>query len=70
MDYLKKRLREPSSYAGLAALVMGIGQLGKINEAPAIADGIGQVGQAVAGGADPMIALFTIGAGLVASLLK
>lgn len=48
MDWLTKRLREPSTYAGLAAIAVGAGQVADINEAPAVADAITTVGQSVA----------------------
>lgn len=54
MMNMKKRLSEPSSWAGLAAVAYGVGELGKINEAPEIAETLQGVGAAVAGGADPM----------------
>ncbi len=40
MNWLKDRMGEPSTYAGLAAILAGVGQLADINEAPAIADAI------------------------------
>lgn len=62
---LLSRLAEPSSWAGLAAVVAGVGQLGKIEEAPAIVDVIGQAGQAV-GANGPFGGLVALGLGLVA----
>lgn len=50
MDFLK-RLSEPSTYAGLAAIFMGADKVFDINEAPAVADGLAVAGQAVAAGA-------------------
>ncbi len=58
------RLREPSSAAGLAAVVIGLGQLAKVNEAPAIAEVIGQAGAAAA--VDPVVGAVALIAGLVA----
>lgn len=49
-DWLKKRLNEPSTYAGLAAIAMGAGQLAKVNEAPVIAEAITQAGPQLAAG--------------------
>jgi purine-cytosine permease-like protein len=49
-DKIKQRFREPSTYAGLAALTVGVGQVAKINEAPQVADVIGQAGQAAVAG--------------------
>jgi len=37
-----ERLKEPSSYAGLASIISGFGVLAKADEAPAIADAIVQ----------------------------
>jgi hypothetical protein len=47
---LQERLREPSTYAGLAAVTVGVGQVGKIEEAPQVAELIGQAGQAAVTG--------------------
>lgn len=47
---IKDRLSEPSTYAGLAAATVGIGQVAKIDEAPQVADLIGQAGQAAVTG--------------------
>lgn len=49
-DKIKDRFREPSTYAGLAAATVGIGQVAKINEAPQVAELIGQAGQAAVAG--------------------
>lgn len=50
MARLKVRLGEPSTYAGLGLAIMGFGQVFKIEEAPAIAQTVEAVGQAVGGG--------------------
>jgi hypothetical protein len=50
MEKLKERLREPSTYAGLSMLTLGIGALGKINEAPAVAGAIEQAAPALSSG--------------------
>lgn len=39
-NWLKKRMNEPTTYMGLALVLNGVGTLGKIDEAPAIADAI------------------------------
>lgn len=68
-DFLKKRLSEPSTFAGLAAMILGAGELGKIREAPAVADAITGAGQAIASGMDPITAgIITLG-GLAAVFL-
>ncbi|WP_417842167.1 hypothetical protein [Terasakiella sp.] len=49
-EKLKSRFSEPSTYAGLAAATVGIGQVAKINEAPQVAELIGQAGKAAVTG--------------------
>lgn len=49
-DKIKQRLAEPSTYAGLALATVGVGQVAKINEAPQVAELIGQAGQAAVNG--------------------
>ena len=49
-DKIKQRFAEPSTYAGLAAVTVGVGQVAKINEAPQVAELIGQAGQAAVTG--------------------
>ncbi|MBC7135094.1 MAG: hypothetical protein H5U25_05555 [Oceanibaculum nanhaiense] len=68
MNYFLKRLREPSTYAGLAAIVGGAGGLAKIDEAPAIADALVSGAPIIA--ADPLIGGLMVLAGLLATLLK
>lgn len=70
MNWFLKRLREPSTYLGLAAVTTGVGQLGKVNEAPAVADALMGAGQAVAGGVDPVTAGFIALAGVLGVFLK
>lgn len=68
MDWLKKRLSEGSTYAGLGLAVAGIGQLAKVNEAPAIAEAITTAGPAAAAG--DWVSAAMIIAGSLAMLLK
>jgi len=49
-SFFNERVREPSTYAGLAAVISGGGILFKINEAPAIAGAIQNAGGALAAG--------------------
>lgn len=63
-----RRVSEPSTWAGIAAVVSGAGVLGKVNEAPAIADAIGQAGPALASG--DYLGGGMIIAGALAMLLK
>lgn len=69
-EWLKKRVSEGSTWAGLAAIVAGVGTIGKVNETPHIVDAIGQVGQVVATGGFnwPSIAMIAMGA--LAAILK
>jgi hypothetical protein len=67
-DWLKKRLSEPTTYAGLAAIVMGAGQLGKVNEAPAVADAIVAAAPHLAAG--NWLNALMIGLGSLAVLMK
>jgi len=50
MNWFLKRLREPSTMIGLGVAVGGIGQVAKIEEAPAIAETLVQSAPAFAGG--------------------
>jgi len=47
-EWLKNRAREASTYGGLGLITLGLGDLFRINEAPAIADGLNQVAGLVA----------------------
>lgn len=69
-DFLKKRFSEPSTFVGLGMATLGIGQVAKISEAPAIADAITGTGQAIAAGMDPITAAVVGLAGLVAAFMK
>lgn len=68
--YLAKRLAEPSTYAGIAAVAMGAGQLFQASEGQAVAEAAGQAGQAVAAGADPYMAGAVALAGLFAAIMR
>lgn len=50
MDWLKKRAAEPSTYAGVSALTLGLGALFKINEAPQVAAAVEQAAPALSTG--------------------
>lgn len=69
MNRILERLREPSTFAGLSAITLGLGEVARINEAPAVASTIAHAGeQAITGnfiGAG--VALFT---GLFAIFMK
>ncbi|MGD1880003.1 MAG: hypothetical protein ACFB13_21175 [Kiloniellaceae bacterium] len=59
------RLAEPSTYAGLAAIVSGAGLVGKINEAPQIVDAMSGAGQIVANGGGAWGGLLAVGLGVL-----
>ncbi|MEQ8829742.1 MAG: hypothetical protein RLW87_08025 [Alphaproteobacteria bacterium] len=69
MNWFKKRISEPSTWAGLVGIVLGAGQAFKIEEAQPVAEAVGAVGQALAGGADPITAGIVGFAGLAAVFL-
>lgn len=62
------RLAEPSTYAGLAAVVAGVGSVGGINEAPAVAQAVGSAGDAAAS-YGPWGGLLALGMGALAVLV-
>jgi len=64
------RLQEPSTYAGIAAIAYGAGEVFKIKEAAQVADAIGGAGQAVASGADPITAAIVGIGGLLSVFLR
>lgn len=45
-----KRLKEPSTYAGIAAIIAGGGMIAKVNEAPAVAHAVSSAGAQLAAG--------------------
>jgi len=69
MDWIKDRMREASTYAGLATLTLAVGQLAKVNEAPAIADAVSNAAPALTAG-DWLSGLLTFGFGVVAAFKK
>ena len=46
MGWLKSRFAEPSSWSGLALMVLGAGGLFDISEASVVANAIGEIGAA------------------------
>jgi len=58
---------EPSTWAGIAAIVYGVGGIGKINEVPGLAEAAGQAAEVAAGGGGWLGAVlaFAAGAGAV-----
>lgn len=65
MGWFWKRFSEPSTYAGLGVTTLGLGELFKINEAPAVGEVLSQGAQAVAAGASPMMAGILIISGIL-----
>lgn len=63
---LINRLQEPSSYAGLAAILVGAGQLFKDDNLPVVADVVQQSGEAYMKTNDPYSVIGIIIAGLIA----
>ncbi len=69
MNTILKRLTEPSSYAGLAGILMGLNQLFNLHGVPQVAGAVAQAGQVVAQGGTPYMAGATFLAGLAALFL-
>ena len=68
-SWLKKRINEPTTYMGLALVLNGFGTLGKIDEAPAIADAITAAANPMASG-DYTTAATLIMGGLLGVLMR
>lgn len=64
------RLREPSTYAGLAAVAVGAGQVFDISEAPAVAEAIGAAGATVTATGDPIMGGAALFFGLLAMFMR
>lgn len=67
--WLKKRLSEGSTYAGLAVSTIGIGQVFKIDEAPQIAGAIAGAGEQLMTG-NTVGGLVALGLGIAAAFVK
>tara|TARA_R110002074_G_scaffold67298_1_gene158499 strand:- start:1156 stop:1380 length:225 start_codon:yes stop_codon:yes gene_type:complete len=50
IEWFKARFREPTTWGGLSMFILSIGQLAKINEAPAIAHTIDAVAGPITSG--------------------
>tara|TARA_R110002110_G_scaffold1531_9_gene6844 strand:- start:1844 stop:2071 length:228 start_codon:yes stop_codon:yes gene_type:complete len=68
MKWLLARLREPTTYSGLALVVAGVGNLAKINEAPAIAQAIEHAGAPLSSGDWTTGTMLILGGVLAATL--
>lgn len=58
MEWLVNRLREPSTWSALGGLVASVGVLGKIDEAPAVADALSNQGIIFGGMAASILGVF------------
>ena len=68
-DWLSKRFSEPSTYAGLAVSVGGLGAAFDINEASGVAGAIEAGGQAAAAGMSPYVYGPMVFGGILAAIL-
>lgn len=69
MNWLLQRLKEPTTYLGLSASIYGVGMLGKIDEAPALADAVSTAAPALAAG-DYVTGIALIVGGALGAFLK
>lgn len=60
-NWIKDRSREPTTYLAISQLILGLGGLLKVSEAPAVADSVAQAAGALSAGD------YTTGAVLVVS---
>lgn len=68
--WIKARAAEGSTYAGLGLVTLGIGEIGKVKEAPAVAAAIEQAGALASAGALSWQGIAMILMGLAAAVLK
>lgn len=69
LKWLNKRRKEPTSYIGLAAVIMGLGDLFKVDTAPIMADTVQQVAEPMMAGDTATAASIVLG-GLLGVVLK
>jgi len=63
---MKDRLKEPSTYGGLAAIIFGLGQIFDIDEAPAVAETLtAAIPQIISGNWLGMLMVLLGGAGVI-----
>ena len=67
---LFNRLREPSTYAGLAAAAYGLGEVFKIKEAVQVSDTLAKAAEQSAATGDLTIPLVTIAGGVFSRLMS
>lgn len=59
---MRSRWKEPSTWAGAGLVITGIGQIAKINEAPAIAEAVQSAASRIASGDWLGVAMAAFGA--------
>lgn len=67
MDWLLKRSKEASTYGGIGLLALGLGEIFKIKEAPAVADAVTAGGTAFAESGNWINGLIIGGLGLLSA---
>ncbi len=71
LEWIKHRAREASTYAGLGLVTLGLGDIFRIKEAPAIADGLNQVAGVVSqGGGLNVYGLVLTALGVLGAIIK
>lgn len=66
MNHILERAKEPSSWGGLGAIILGLGQVLQWNEAQPIADAVSGAADVTLATGDPIIGLAALLAGVVA----
>lgn len=69
LNKIIKRVKEPSSYAGLAAILVGVNELFKVKELEPVIDATIAAGDAVAATGSPVMALAALIAGILAMFM-
>lgn len=70
MSKILERAREPSTWGGIAAVALGLGELLKWREATDVASAITDAGQVAVTSGDPVIAIVALIAGIIAAIRK
>ncbi len=69
MEWLFSRFSEPSSWGGLGAITLGLGEILQVNEAPAVVGVIGQAAEQVAATGSPVAGGIALVLGLLGIFL-
>jgi len=69
MEKFLKRLSEPSTYAGLAAVIFGVGEVAKLDYSEQVAQTVEVVGQGIVAGGGSTQSLITGAVGLLGGIL-